>query len=98
NITRGVDLFVNVRGRDVGAVAREIESHVERIARDRSVVPEGYAVHVRGEVQSMTQSFRSLGFGLVLAVMLVYLVMVVQFRSFIDPLLVLCALALGLAG
>src|SRR5207245_9032151 len=41
NITRVVDLFVNVRGRDVGAVACEIESHVERIARDRSVVPAG---------------------------------------------------------
>ena len=98
NITRVVDLFVNVRGRDVGAVASEIERYVEHIARDRSVVPEGYAVHVRGEVQSMKQSFRSLGLGLVLAVMLVYLVMVVQFRSFIDPLIVMCAVPLGLVG
>jgi multidrug efflux pump subunit AcrB len=46
----------------------------------------------------MKQSFRSLGFGLVLAVMLVYLVMVVQFRSFLDPLIVMCAVPLGLVG
>src|SRR5207245_1847320 len=97
-LSRGVDLFVNVRARDLGAVASEIERYVERIARDRSVVPEGYAVHVRGEVQWMKQSFRSLGFGLVLAVILVYLVMVVQFRSFLDPLIVMCAVPLGLVG
>jgi multidrug efflux pump subunit AcrB len=98
NITRVVDLYVNVRGRDVGAVASEIERHVETLRADRSKVPEGYYVHVRGEVQSMKESFASLGLGFVLAVALVYLVMVVEFRSFLDPLIVMCAVPLGLVG
>jgi multidrug efflux pump subunit AcrB len=98
NITRVVDLFVNVAGRDVGSVASEIEKYIAGIRKDRAVVPEGYYVHVRGEVQSMKESFASLGFGFVLAVALVYLVMVVQFRSFLDPLIVMCAVPLGLIG
>ena len=98
NITRVVDLFVNVRGRDIGAVASDIERHIAALRTDRSKVPEGYYVHVRGEVQSMKESFASLGFGFVLAVALVYLVMVVQFRSFLDPLIVMCAVPLGLIG
>jgi multidrug efflux pump subunit AcrB len=98
NITRVIDVFINVRGRDVGSVAAALERYVEVVAKDRSQVPQGYYVHVRGEVQSMKDSFRSLGFGLALAVVLVYLVMVVEFRSFLDPLIVMCAVPLGLMG
>jgi multidrug efflux pump subunit AcrB len=98
NITRVVDVFVNVAGRDIGSVAAEIERYIEGIRKDRAQVPEGYYVHVRGEVQSMRESFASLGFGFLLAVALVYLVMVVQFRSFPDPLIVMCAVPLGLIG
>jgi len=98
NITRVVDVFVNVSGRDVGSVASEVERHMASMRKDRSRVPEGYYLQVRGEVQSMKESFASLGFGLVLAVALVYLVMVVQFRSFVDPLIVMCAVPLGLVG
>lgn len=98
NITRVVDVFVNVAGRDVGSVASDIEGYIEGIRKDRALVPEGYYVHVRGEVQSMKDSFASLGFGFLLAVALVYLVMVVQFRSFLDPLIVMCAVPLGLIG
>jgi len=53
---------------------------------------------MRGEVKSMKESFASLGFGFVLAVVLVYLVMVVQFRSFVDPFVVMFAVPLGLIG
>jgi multidrug efflux pump subunit AcrB len=98
NITRVVDVFVNVAGRDLGSVAADIERHLEGLRNDRALVPEGYYVHVRGEVQSMKDSFASLGFGFLLAVALVYLVMVVQFRSFLDPLIVMCAVPLGLIG
>jgi len=98
NITRVTDIYVNVRGRDVGSVAADIEKYINRIRNDRSEVPEGYYIQMRGEVKSMRDSFQSLGFGFVLAVVLVYLVMVVQFRSFLDPFIVMFAVPLGLIG
>jgi multidrug efflux pump subunit AcrB len=58
----------------------------------------GFAVQVRGEVSNMTQSFQSLGFGFILAVILIYLIMVAQFRSFLDPFIILFAVPLGLIG
>src|SRR5438128_9146627 len=98
NITRVTDVFVNVRGRDVGSVAGDIERYIDKITNDRAQVPEGYSIQMRGEVQSMRESFKSLGFGFVLAVVLVYLVMIVQFRSFLDPFIVMFAVPLGLIG
>ena len=98
NITRVTDIFVSVRDRDVGAVAANIQNYIEKLSSDRAQVPEGYSIHMRGEVQSMQASFKSLGFGLVLAVVLVYLVMIVQFRSFLDPFIVMFAVPLGLIG
>jgi multidrug efflux pump subunit AcrB len=73
NITRVTDVFVNVRGRDVGSVAGDIERYIEKIKNDRSQVPEGYYVQMRGEVKTMHESFKSLGFGFLLAVVLVSL-------------------------
>jgi multidrug efflux pump subunit AcrB len=58
----------------------------------------GYAVQMRGEVSNMAQSFQSLGFGFLLAVVLIYLIMVAQFRSFLDPFIILFAVPLGLIG
>ena len=93
NITRVTDVYVNVEGRDVGAVAAEIEKAIADVE-----VPPGYTVSMRGEVGTMQESFGSLAFGLVLATLLVYLVMVVQFQSFRDPLVVLFAVPMGLVG
>ncbi len=93
NITRVIDVFANVEGRDIGAVAAEIERKLSDVKK-----PEGYFVRMRGEVQSMRESFGSLGFGLLMAVALVYLVMVIQFRSFLDPFIVMFAVPLGLVG
>src|SRR5206468_4706650 len=98
NITRVTYIFVSVRDRDVGAVAANMQNYIEKLSSDRAQVPEGYSIHMRGEVQSMQASFKSLGFGLVLAVVLVYLVMIVQFRSFLDPFIVMFAVPLGLIG
>lgn len=98
NITRVTDIYVNVRGRDIGSVAADIEKYINNIRNDRTEVPEGYYIQMRGEVKSMRDSFQSLGFGFVLAVVLVYLVMVVQFRSFLDPFIVMFAVPLGLIG
>ncbi len=98
NITRVIDVFVNVRGRDVGSVAAGIENCISQIHNDRAQVPEGYFIQMRGEVKAMRESFKSLGFGFVLAVILVYLVMVFQFRSFLDPFIVMFAVPLGSIG
>jgi multidrug efflux pump subunit AcrB len=60
--------------------------------------PEGIRVKVRGTVQAMRQSFQSFGLGLIMAVVLVYLILVAQFRSFLDPLLILLAVPPGVSG
>ena len=93
NIVRVVDVFANVQGRDVGSFAGEIQGNLGAIE-----VPSGYRVQMRGEVSSMQESFQSLSFGLVLAAVLVYLVMVAQFRSFLDPFIIMFAVPLGLIG
>lgn len=93
NITRVIDVYANVEGRDIGSVAAAIEEKLKDVK-----TPEGYFIRMRGEVQSMRESFGSLGFGLVMAVGLVYLVMVIQFRSFMDPFIVMFAVPLGAVG
>ena len=98
NITRATDVFVNVRGRDVGSVVGDIERYVDNIKNDRAQVPESYSIQMRGEVKTMHESFTSLGFGFLLAIVLVYLVMIVEFRSFLDPFIVMFAVPLGLIG
>ena len=98
NITRVIDVYINVQGRDVGSVAADIEKYLDQIRHDRAQVPEGYFLQMRGEVKAMRESFQSLGFGFLLAVVLVYLVMVFQFKSFLDPFIVMFAVPLGLIG
>src|SRR2546428_9328410 len=93
SITRVTDIYANVSGRDIASVARDIQTGLDRIQ-----VPAGYHVAMRGEVESMEESFAGLGFGLLMAVAVVYLVMVAQFRSFLDPLIILFAVPLGLIG
>ncbi len=93
NIVRVTDIYANVSGRDIGSVAREVEKRLADIP-----MPAGYHILMRGEVQSMRESFAGLAGGLLMAVALVYLVLVAQFRSFLDPLIILLAVPLGLIG
>ncbi len=95
NISRVIDVYANVAGRDVGSVAADIEQRLKPL---RAQLPSGYAVTMRGEVQSMRESFANLGFGFGLATILVYLVMVAQFRSFLDPFIIMFAVPLGTIG
>jgi multidrug efflux pump subunit AcrB len=95
NINRVLDVYVNVSGRDVGGVASDIERKLDRLGPE---LPSGYNVFVRGEVQSMRESFSSLSFALVMAAILIYLVMVAQFKSFLDPLVVMLAVPLEIIG
>ncbi len=96
NITRVTDVFANVDGRDSGSVAAVIERRLNREIVPH--LPEGYFVRMQGEIASMKASFGSLGFGLALAVVLIFLVMVAQFRSFLDPLIIMFAVPLGIIG
>lgn len=92
-LRRVVDVYVGLAGEDLGRVASKIDGI---IAGTR--LAEGIRVDMRGMVQGMRASFRSFGFGLVLAVVLLYLILVAQFESFLDPLLILLAIPLGLTG
>ncbi len=102
NITRVIDVYANVSGRDVGSIAAEIEERLKRSKKLQTLMaeykPKGYTYHIRGEVQSMQESFKQFGTGLVIATMLVYLVMVAQFRSFRDPFIILLTVPLGFIG
>jgi multidrug efflux pump subunit AcrB len=88
-----IDVYVTPATEDLGRVANAID---RIMARTR--LPEGVALEMRGVVEGMRQSFSSFGFGLILALALLYLVLVAQFRSFIDPFLILLAVPTGIAG
>jgi multidrug efflux pump subunit AcrB len=93
NLSRVNDVFVNVNGRDLGSVARDVEAAVEEI----KFAP-GVATTMRGPVAKMKTDARSLGWGLLTAAILVYLIMMAQFRSVLDPLIIMLAVPLGLTG
>jgi len=93
NIVRVIDVFADVSGSDIGSVSAKVNDIIKHLK-----LPKGYTVYLRGEFASMTESFESLAFGLILAIILIYLVMVAQFRSFIDPFMIMLAVPLGLTG
>lgn len=88
-----LDIQANASGRDVGSVASDIERRLARLK-----LPEGVSIRMSGEVQQMRQAFGSMGGGLLLATLLVYLIMVALFRSYLDPLIILFVVPLGLIG
>ncbi|HUN92807.1 MAG TPA: efflux RND transporter permease subunit [Burkholderiaceae bacterium] len=90
-----VDLYAGVHGRDLGAVSSEVQRLVDEL---RPQLPRGSSVRIRGQVQTMNSSFEGLAIGLVMAIVLVYLLIVVNFQSWIDPLIIITALPAALAG
>ncbi|MBS1828935.1 MAG: efflux RND transporter permease subunit [Acidobacteria bacterium] len=90
---RVIDIFVRTTGEDLSVVANRIDRIV---AATR--LPANVRVTMRGMVQGMRESFRSFAFGLGLALVLLYLVLVAQFRSFVDPMIILLAVPPGIAG
>ena len=95
NVQPVFDVYANVDGRDLGGVARE----VRRIMQDVTPhLPKGAFLELRGQVATMESSFVRLGIGLVFAIVLVYLLMVVNFQSWVDPFIILTALPGALAG
>ena len=90
---RVIDVYVSPKGEDLGALSRE----VDKLIKDTKLPP-NTRIEVRGSVVSMHQSFLSFGAGLVLAIVLVYLVLMAQFASFIDPFIILLAIPSGITG
>jgi HAE1 family hydrophobic/amphiphilic exporter-1 len=92
-IRRVIDIYVTPAGEDLGRLA----SGIRGILRDTKL-PAAVTVNVRGMVEGMEASFSSFALGLTLALVLLYLILVAQFRSFTDPILILLAVPTGLAG
>ena len=92
-LQRTVDLYVAPTGEDLGKPAAEIAKLIQQ-----TKIPSNMRINVRGLVVTMQTSFRSFGYGLLLAVLLVYLIQVAQFSSFIDPLLIVLAVPTGIVG
>ena len=95
NVQPVFDIYANVDGRDLGGVAEDVRRIVDSVA---GTVPPGTELKLRGQVETMQSSFARLGFGLMFAILLVYLLMVVNFESWLDPLIILMAVPGALAG
>jgi multidrug efflux pump subunit AcrB len=95
NVQPVIDVFGAVQGRDLGGVARDVQRLVSQAHNE---LPAGSFVVVRGQVQTMKSSFSGLYAGLTLAIVLVYLLMVVNFQSWLDPLIAISGMPLVLSG
>ena len=90
---RVIDLYISPKTENLGTITPQIEKMLKN-----TTMPEGARVTLRGSVEGMQSSFKSFGIGLILSVVLVYLVLVAQFASWTDPLIILLAVPPGLAG
>jgi multidrug efflux pump subunit AcrB len=95
DITPVIDVFVSVQGRDLGSVASDVRKVVDEM---KPQLQRGSRITVRGQVETMHSSFLGLSIGLAMAIVLVYLLIVVNFQSWIDPLIIVSALPAALAG
>ncbi len=95
NVAPVIEVFANVENSDLGSVADKVEDIVKSYSKK---LPRGTSLQMRGQIQSMNDSFFGLGVGLVCAIILVYLLMVVNFQSWMDPLIIISALPGALSG
>ncbi len=92
-LQRVIDIYVAPSGEELGKVANAVNQIISQVRK-----PDGVRVFVRGSAAAMTASLQSFGFGLILSLLLVYLILVAQFRSFIDPLIIMLAVPPGISG
>jgi multidrug efflux pump subunit AcrB len=95
NVEPAIDIYGAVDGRDLGGVARDIQPIVDR---SRKELPRGSEINILGQIQTMNSSFVGLLSGLGFSIVLVYLLIVVNFQSWLDPFIILMALPAALAG
>lgn len=93
-VQRVIDLNANVEGRDLGSVVDGIQAKIDALG----TLPAGMQIRVRGQGEVMHQAFSSLALGLVVAILLVYLLMVIMFQSWLDPLIIMVAVPGALVG
>ncbi|MBL0142121.1 MAG: efflux RND transporter permease subunit [Betaproteobacteria bacterium] len=90
-----VEIFVSVQGTDLASVASQVQALVDET---RAKLPRGSRLEMRGQVQTMNESFKGLLIGLAMAIVLVFLLIVVNFQSWTDALIIVAALPAALAG
>src|SRR5580698_4589985 len=95
NIRRVIDVYGAVQDRDLGSVSREVQRIVDA---NRSSLPRGTFITLRGQVETMQSSYLGLIVGLCVAIVLVYLLIVVNFQSWLDPFIIIGALPAALTG
>ena len=94
NVQRVIDVDCNVEGRDLGSASAAVQSAIDRLGK----LPPGMRINIRGQSQAMHESFSSLELGIVLAIVLVYLLMVANFQSWLEPFVIMMAVPGALAG
>ncbi len=92
-VQRVIDVLVNTQDRDLGTLTMAIKDQVKKIA-----LPPGTIIRFRGQSEAMIDSFTHFGMGLILAILLVYLLLVLNFQSFLDPFIILVSIPMGLLG
>ena len=95
NITPVIDIYGNVVGSDLASVSKGIQKIVDQ---QQSHLPRGSRIVVRGQIQTMRRSFEGLLAGLIFSILLVYLLIVVNFQSWLDPFIIVCALPAAISG
>jgi CzcA family heavy metal efflux pump len=93
-VQRVIDVDCNVSGRDLGSVTKAVQKEIAQLGK----MPAGTQVVIRGQSQAMSSSFITLGEGLILAIILVYLLMVANFQSWLEPFIIMMAVPGALAG
>ena len=95
NIRRTLDVYANVQDRDLGAVARDVQRIIDQ---NSGSLTRGNFIRMRGQVDTMKSSYIGLLFGLVFSIVLVYLLIVVNFQSWLDPFIIITALPAAISG
>jgi CzcA family heavy metal efflux pump len=95
NIRRTLDVYANVQDRDLGSVAHDVQ---RIIGRNTGALTRGNFVRMRGQVDTMNSSYIGLLFGLLFSIVLVYLLIVVNFQSWLDPFIIITALPAAISG
>ncbi|MBV9669482.1 MAG: efflux RND transporter permease subunit, partial [Acidobacteriales bacterium] len=95
NIAPVIDIYATTQDRDLGGVASDVKRVMDQF---KGKLPRGSSMTIRGQVETMRSSFVGLGVGLVMAIVLVYLLIVVNFQSWLDPFIIITALPGALAG
>ena len=95
NVQRVYDVMLNTQATDLGTIEKKVQKIVDA---EQKKLPPGNVIELRGQVESMNEAFTRLGIGLVFAAILVYLLMVVNYQSWLDPFIIICALPGAFCG